>query len=1329
MKTSKWKKVGIIFGILAIVCIAAVLIIPKVIDLNRYNDRIVSEIEKAIGGKATLGSVSWGISNGIWLEADDFSIRDATAFPADIEISRLYLRASILPLLTKKVELKEITVETPVINMRLEPSTTADQKTISPKKASEVILESRPATPPSGTIGSEKKQAPAVSPETAGSPLPVEISIEEVTISNGRIKLEDALTLPDQKIVRVFTDVQLAATNVTPGQEMAFNLGFREESESGLGTVKTQGTFSGLTESLALENPQLKLTAVISALSADTIKPYLKDSPLSQRLDGRVSLEVNYEGDLSMNHRSEGVIDLSQITYTDPSLWEAALPGAKTTLTYKAKLDPDDLTVEKIVIKLGNLSLNLSADVQSWNKRPIIKNAELSADLPLADLIPLIPWKQLGENADIIRSALEEGGKITIAKAVLSEFNPAEPPATAEAFLPKIDMTAQISGVSLQASAKIPKIENITGKLQLVDGVAHVESLTARVASVSLPEISAKITHLTEKPMVNARVQGRLQANEISDEDVKKLLRDLGLVKLVGAADIDLAVKLDSAQPEQVQLQGKVRLRDFQVKTAFTPALLEGLNADVAIEPDFINISNLTTAVVLPAVANSPGGRFMLELHGRIDAWRRQPVITLERLKTSPVSLPSLAPMVPWEKLGESAPLVKETLLAGGTVTIDDVALLKIDLSKSPKDLAGLLSGAKAAVDFADIAVRPSPTIPKIEGMTGQVTLDSGILAANNVTARLGPLTLPTLNIRATNIADHPKVSIQAKGPVRVAATRDASVEKLLRQYGLKSLTGSAEIDMNAEFDQRKPKEWIANGSLVLGGVRAETYPEAVVMDNLHGHVAFKRKKTMGITAENITAQINQAPIRMSGKLLNIGSPNLIVNAKAYAKQLDLAHLAELAPALKNLKLGGKLDMDVDAHLPYANLKKSKLNGALKTTNLRFQLAAQDLTVQKGNSEILLKGNAAQIKKMQMRVNDQILSIAGDIDNPVAPNVHLYVTSPNLNLDRLIPADQAKKGASQTSPKKESRTKKKPEKASKTELPPMARNLTAKLQINATQGQYKGLEFQKLKLNAIYERGVIKSYDISFLVDESPIATKGSANLRDLEHVTFAVDPDIQGLPLDKVAPLLGMDKLPVDGPFSLTGRLKGRTGSSKDLLSSLDGSLNAEIGPGRLMKIGRMGDLFASILALTSIKGLLSGEIVDNLESEGITFEHIKSETNFKGGNMNINNLFFKSDALNMHAQGTVGLLDEQLNMKAELVPLGTFDKILGFVPIVGKGAADLTKIYLDLEGPLENPKIRTRLTKGVATGVEDATKAAGKDVKKGTGFVEKGLEKIFGK
>ena len=44
----------------------------------------------------------------------------------------------------------------------------------------------------------------------------------------------------------------------------------------------------------------------------------------------------------------------------------------------------------------------------------------------------------------------------------------------------------------------------------------------------------------------------------------------------------------------------------------------------------------------------------------------------------------------------------------------------------------------------------------------------------------------------------------------------DKQLEKLLLEYGLKSLAVSAEIDMSADFDQRKPKDWTATGSLVF---------------------------------------------------------------------------------------------------------------------------------------------------------------------------------------------------------------------------------------------------------------------------------------------------------------------------------------------------------------------------------------------------------------------------------------------------------------------------------------------------------------------------------
>ena len=61
MKSRTWKKIGIILGIVSVIFITAVITAPKFFDLNRYNDRIVSEITKSVGGEVKLGPISWGI--------------------------------------------------------------------------------------------------------------------------------------------------------------------------------------------------------------------------------------------------------------------------------------------------------------------------------------------------------------------------------------------------------------------------------------------------------------------------------------------------------------------------------------------------------------------------------------------------------------------------------------------------------------------------------------------------------------------------------------------------------------------------------------------------------------------------------------------------------------------------------------------------------------------------------------------------------------------------------------------------------------------------------------------------------------------------------------------------------------------------------------------------------------------------------------------------------------------------------------------------------------------------------------------------------------------
>jgi uncharacterized protein YhdP len=302
-------------------------------------------------------------------------------------------------------------------------------------------------------------------------------------------------------------------------------------------------------------------------------------------------------------------------------------------------------------------------------------------------------------------------------------------------------------------------------------------------------------------------------------------------------------------------------------------------------------------------------------------------------------------------------------------------------------------------------------------------------------------------------------------------------------------------------------------------------------------------------------------------------------------------------------------------------------------------------------------------------------------------------------------------------------------KGDKAELPPLLRKLTAQLQAEAARGQYRGQEFQNLTLRANYERGVLKSHEFEVLIGGGRIQTKGSADLRNLERIPFTVEPDISAVSLQAIASLLNTDKISVQAPLTMTGRLQGRTGSTKDLLASLRGNLEAEAGPGRIPEIGPFGDTLFKILTVVNIQRMFSGKKLDDMNKKGLPFDSLTYQATFQDGTMDVNKLRLLSPALNMDGDGTIFLVQEQLDMKAHLELLGTVDTVLDLVPVLGKAAGQLTNVYLDLKGPLANPTIRVRPAKGITEAGKKGTKDTGKAAKDVVKEFGKVLEKIFGK
>jgi uncharacterized protein YhdP len=291
------------------------------------------------------------------------------------------------------------------------------------------------------------------------------------------------------------------------------------------------------------------------------------------------------------------------------------------------------------------------------------------------------------------------------------------------------------------------------------------------------------------------------------------------------------------------------------------------------------------------------------------------------------------------------------------------------------------------------------------------------------------------------------------------------------------------------------------------------------------------------------------------------------------------------------------------------------------------------------------------------------------------------------------PAKKGGKSETEAGPDKE---------AVKPELPPFLRKLTVNLHAKVKRGELLGEKFQDLKLKASYDQGVLKNQELQVLMAGGRIEIKSSADFGNLERIPFSIEPDISAIPLESIASILDLDNVSERGPLTMTGRVQGSTGSTADLLGSLRGSLEAEVGGGRIYNVGPAGNALFKMLSVMNLKGILSGNMVDNLVNKGIPFDSIKYRASFEDGIMSVEKLRLTSPGLNLDAQGTVDLVNQHLSMTADAQTLGTLDKVLGLVPVAGKTATKLTNVYLDIKGSLEDPEISVRPAKGVTEAIK---------------------------
>jgi uncharacterized protein involved in outer membrane biogenesis len=177
------KKLFTAFGLIVMLLIVTVLLLPFLVDLNRYKDQYQPMIEEALNRKIILNDLRLTVIPRIGVRIAGFTVMDDPTFSKTpfASLDSLDIGVKFIPLLTGRVEVEEIVLKEPIISVIKNQHGILNVSTLG-------------KSGPSSPLESPKEAPPA--PPAEGGPLRAlaMLAVDRVALDHGRLTYHDQST-------------------------------------------------------------------------------------------------------------------------------------------------------------------------------------------------------------------------------------------------------------------------------------------------------------------------------------------------------------------------------------------------------------------------------------------------------------------------------------------------------------------------------------------------------------------------------------------------------------------------------------------------------------------------------------------------------------------------------------------------------------------------------------------------------------------------------------------------------------------------------------------------------------------------------------------------------------------------------------------------------------------------------------------------------------------------------------------------------------------------------------------------------------------------------
>ncbi len=463
-------KIVIGLGVAVLLLVGLVLLLPFIIDLNKYQDQYRPAIEEALDRKIAIQDIRLTIWPRIGARVAGFAVMDDPAFSPSpfTSLASLDVGVKLMPLLSGKVEVEEMTLRDPVMTVIKNKQGIMNVSTIGSKG---------PARP-----RPQQPEAPPAQP--SGSPLQALalLAVDRVAITGGKLTYRDQSTAkPTEYQVQ---DLELLIKSVHLGETPSLHLGATVQPFNL--PVELDGSFGPLVETLDLKRFDftLALGKIALALTGSAVGGTLHatlSSPLIDTTDLPVALPLT---------KPIQVKDLHVTATASYPLKEGVPP-----------LELADVTDLGLAVALGNSVMNVNGTVLGGHANVNVTSSAINtADLPI-----VLPLKKPVEVRDLRVAAELKDQEARVSTLSFQLFNGqanANAGLTLGSPVPPFTGKVTIQGLQLGPALEAVGIDQVT-----VSGTAQAD-LALHGQGFSLPDLTRALDGIGHVAVKDGKIEG-----------------------------------------------------------------------------------------------------------------------------------------------------------------------------------------------------------------------------------------------------------------------------------------------------------------------------------------------------------------------------------------------------------------------------------------------------------------------------------------------------------------------------------------------------------------------------------------------------------------------------------------------------------------------------------------------------------------------------------------------------------------------------------------------------------------------------------------------------